>query len=134
MVIDTSALISILLDEPEADIFAKAISHDKKRLMSAFSLLETGIVIEAKKGLAGRSELDSLIHNSQIDIVPLDENQVGIARKAWQKFGKGHHPAGLNIGDCCSYALAKCLGEPLLFKGDDFGKTDITMVFFENTE
>jgi len=128
MVIDTSAILAILLGEPEAEAFAVAIANDPKRLISAFSALESGIVIEAKKGEAGGRELDLFIHRSQIEIVTMDSDQVEIARGAWRKFGKGRHKAGLNIGDCCSYALSKSSGEPLLFKGDDFSKTDLDLV------
>ncbi len=125
MVIDTSALIAILLGEPEAEKFAKLITGDTKRLLSAFSFLETSIVIEAKKGEAGGRELDLLIHRAGINIISMDPEQSELARYAWRNFGKGRHPAGLNIGDCCSYALSKYSGEPLLFKGDDFSKTDL---------
>jgi ribonuclease VapC len=128
MVIDTSALISILLGEPEAEAFARAITNDSKRLISAFSVLESSIVIEAKKGDAGGRELDVLLHRSKIEIVGMNTEQLEIARRAWRMYGKGRHPAGLNIGDCCAYALAKYSGEPLLFKGDDFGKTNIKTV------
>lgn len=134
MVIDTSALIAILLNEPEADKFIDAIAKSSERFVSVFSILEAGIVIQARKGIAGKEELDHLISHSRIKAVALNQEQMEIALEAWQRFGKGRHPAGLNIGDCCSYALAKYSGEPLLFKGDDFGETDITMVFFENTE
>ena len=125
MVIDTSALVAILLGEPEAGSFASAIAGDSKRLVGVFSALETGIVIEARKGEPGGRELDLLLRQAKIEIVPMTAEQFEIARSAWRKYGKGRHPAGLNIGDCCSYALAKCTGEPLLFKGNDFSKTDI---------
>lgn len=125
MVIDTSALVAILLEEPEEEVFAKRIADDPKRLVSAFTALEAGIVIEARKGESGGRELDLLLHQAKIDIVPLTAEQFEVARVAWRKYGKGRHPAGLNIGDCCSYALAKCAGEPLLFKGKDFTHTDI---------
>jgi len=85
-------------------------------------------VIEAKKGEAGGREFDLLLHRSQIEIVAMDSEQAELARIAWRNFGKGRHPAGLNIGDCCSYALSKFSGEPLLFKGDDFSKTDLKIV------
>ena len=128
MVIDTSALVAILLGEPDAELFARAIAADPKRLVSAFSALETSIVIEAKKGEPGGRELDLLIHRAQIEIVALNADQLDLARSAWRDYGKGRHPAGLNIGDCCSYALARHAQEPLLFKGGDFAKTDISMV------
>lgn len=128
MIIDTSALIAILLGEPEAELFAHAIADASQRCVSTFTALETGIVIEAKKGDLGGRELDLLIHQAKIEIVPLTAEQLEIARSAWRKYGKGRHPAGLNIGDCCSYALAKSAGEPLLFKGGDFSQTDIEAV------
>ena len=125
MVIDTSALIAILFGEPEALSFARAIADESRKLISAFNALETGIVVEARKGEAGGRELDLLMHRAQIEIVAMNADQTELARAAWRKYGKGNHPAGLNIGDCCAYALAKHSGEPLLFKGDDFSKTDI---------
>jgi ribonuclease VapC len=131
MVIDTSALISILLGEPEAQTFSRALADDPKKLISALNALETGIVVEARKGEAGGRELDLLMHRAQIEIVAMNVDQVELARSAWRKYGKGNHPAGLNIGDCCAYALAKYSGEPLLFKGDDFKQTDIQTVILE---
>lgn len=125
MVIDTSALMAILLGEEEALAFGRSIAADPKRMISAFTALEAGIVIEANKGEAGGRELDLLIHRVRIEIVPSNEEQFEVARTAWRIYGKGRHPAGLNIGDCCSYALSKVSGEPLLFKGDDFSQTDI---------
>ena len=130
MVIDTSALIAILLGEQDAEALARAIARDPKRLISAFTGLETAIVIEAKKGEAGGRELDLLLHHAVIEIVSMNPDQCQIARLAWRTYGKGRHTAGLNIGDCCSYALARYSGEPLLFKGDDFAKTDIQSVPF----
>jgi ribonuclease VapC len=125
MVIDSSALIAVLLGEPEAKAFSEAMANAPKRLLSDFSALETSIVVESKKGEPGGRELDLLLHKARIEIVPINEEQFELARRAWRDFGKGHHPAGLNIGDCCSYALSKYSGEPLLFKGEDFSKTDI---------
>jgi len=125
MVIDTSAIIAILLAEPEAETLARTILADPKRLMSSFSLLECSIVIEARKGEAGGRELDLLLHRLQVEIISLSPEQVQLAREVSRKFGKGRHKAALNIGDCCSYALARYTGEPLLFKGDDFNHSDI---------
>jgi ribonuclease VapC len=125
MVIDTSALIAILFGEPEALSFTRAIADESRKLISAFNALETGIVVEARKGEAGGRELDLLLHRAQIEIVAMNADQAELARTAWRKYGKGNHPAGLNIGDCCAYALAKYSVEPLLFKGDDFSQTDI---------
>ncbi len=128
MVIDTSVLMALLLGEPEAGVIARAMAADSRRLISAFSVLEAGIVIEARKGESGGRELDLLLHHIRADIVSMDPEQAEAARKAWRTYGKGRHPAGLNIGDCCSYALAKVTGEPILFKGDDFSKTDLPSV------
>lgn len=131
MVIDTSALIAILFGEPEAEVFSRAVADDPKKLISVFNALETGIVVEAKKGETGGRELDLLLHRVRIEIVAMNVDQAELARSAWRNYGKGNHPAGLNIGDCCAYALAKYSGEPLLFKGDDFKQTDIRSVFTE---
>ena len=125
MVIDTSALIAILFGETEALFFTRAVADESRKLISAFNALETGIVVEARKGEAGGRELDLLIHRAQIEIVAMNADQTELARAAWRKYGKGNHPAGLNIGDCCAYALAKYAGEPLLFKGNDFSQTDM---------
>ena len=125
MVIDSSALIAVLLGEPDSRIFSEAIANAPRRLVSAFSALEASIVIESKKGEPGGRELDLLLHKARIEIVLINEEQFELARRAWREFGKGRHPAGLNIGDCYSYALSKLSGEPLLFKGGDFSKTDI---------
>jgi ribonuclease VapC len=125
MVIDTSAVVAILLGEPEAEEFARAVATDSKRLIAAFSVLEAAVVLEVRKGSSGTRELDLLMHEAGIEQVAMDADQVALARDAFRRFGKGRHPARLNIGDCCSYALAIHAGEPLLFKGDDFGKTDV---------
>jgi ribonuclease VapC len=128
MVIDTSAIIAILLGEPEAERISQAILDDPKRLMSTFSLLECALVIEGRKGEAGGRELDLLLHRLQVEIVSMNPDQSQIAREAWRHFGKGRHPASLNIGDCCSYALASYASESLLFKGNDFNQSDIDCV------
>ena len=125
MVIDTSALIAILFGEPEAISFSRVIADESRKLISAVNALETGIVVEAKKGEAGGRELDLLLHRAQIEIVAMNGDQAELARAAWRKYGKGNHPAGLNIGDCCAFALAKYSGETLLYKGNDFRQTDI---------
>ena len=130
MVIDSSAIIAILLAEPEAEKLSQVIADDPARFMSGFSLLESSVVIEARKGEPGGRELDLLLHRTSVRIVDLSAEQIEIAREAWRRFGRGRHAAALNIGDCCSYALARSLGEALLFKGDDFSKTDITVVSY----
>ncbi len=125
MVIDSSAVIAILCDEPDAEHFASVIEGDSTRLMSAASLLETSIVIESRYGEDGGRQLDLLLSKAQVKIEPVTSEQAENARVAFRIYGKGRHPAALNFGDCFSYALAKVLGEPLLFKGNDFSKTDI---------
>lgn len=130
MVVDTSALVAILLGEPQSEALARAIAADSRRLLSAFSALEAYIVITAKKGEAGGRELDLLLHRCQIETVSFNADQTELARKGWLSYGKGRHPAGLNIGDCCSYGLAKYSGEPLLFVGDDFQLTDLQAVAY----
>ncbi len=127
MVIDTSALIAILLQEPEAGDYVLAIRKDSVRLLSAISALEAAVVIESRKGPTGGRDLDLLLHRSETEIVPFNVEQFEIARSAYRQYGKGHHPAALNLGDCCAYALAKVSGEPLLAKGDDFRGTDVRL-------
>ena len=128
MVLDTSALLAILLDEPERRRFNEAIEADPKRLVSAAAVLETSIVLETRSGeIAGR-ELDLFLHRAGIQIVPIDSDHIDIARAAFRRYGKGRHSAGLNFGDCFSYALASAAGEPLLFKGADFSQTDLASV------
>ena len=128
MVIDSSALLAILLNEPDAPPLRTAFDHDDVRLLSAGTLLEVSLVIEARLGESGGRELDQLLSKAKIEVVAVDEDQVGEARRAWRRFGRGRHPAGLNYGDLFSYALARTTGEPLLFKGDDFTKTDVARV------
>jgi ribonuclease VapC len=126
MVLDTSALLALLLDEPEAEAYRVALEADEVRLVGAATLLETAIVIEARKGDAGGRELDLLIHKAGITVVAVEAEHVAEARRAWRRFGRGRHAAGLNFGDVFAYALARTSGEPLLFKGDDFARTDIS--------
>ncbi|SRR6266404_8957607 len=125
MVIDTSAIIAVLLDEANAVGIAQAIESGSPRLLSAANLLEASIVIESRKGEVGGRELDLLLYRAAIEVVAVDQDQVEIARLAWRRFGKGRHPAGLNYGDCFACALAKARRLPLLFQGDDFSQTDI---------
>ncbi len=126
MIIDSSALIAILSNEPDAAQFAKAIQDATIRRLSAASFLETAIVIESRHGPAGGQKFDELVSTAKLMIEPVTAEQAGLARLAFRNFGKGRHAAGLNFGDCFSYALAQATGEPLLFKGNDFSKTDIT--------
>jgi ribonuclease VapC len=125
MVIDSSAIVSIFLDEPDRDRFLESILTAESRLFSAANVLESAIVLEARKGEAAGREFDLFLLRANIDIVPVDADQVEIARSAWRKYGKGRHPAGLNFGDCFAYALAKSAGDTVLAKGTDFAKTDV---------
>jgi ribonuclease VapC len=127
MVIDTSALIAILANEPEAELFEAAIDTDPIRLVSAASVLEAAIVAGARYGDIGGRELDLLLYKAAIQIVAVTPDQLDAGRHAFSQYGKGRHPAALNFGDCFSYALAKTAGEPLLFKGNDFPQTDIAI-------
>lgn len=125
MVIDSSALIAILCDEPERHSFNLKIEADPRRLISTASVLETSIVLENRYGEQAYQELDFFLLKAAIEIRPFDVEQLAIARHAYRQYGKGRHPASLNYGDCFSYALAKQTGERLLFKGNDFSQTDI---------
>ncbi len=128
MVLDTSALLVLLLNEPEAGAFRVAVEDDHTRLVSAGTLLEAALVIEARKGEPGGRELDLLVQKAEIQVVPVDVELVAEARRAYRRYGKGRHAAGLNYGDVFAYALARTTGEPLLFKGDDFARTDVRRV------
>jgi len=127
MVIDTSALLAIFFAEPERRPFLEIILQTDRRLISAANALETGIVLEAKRGEPAGREFDLFVVRAALQIVPVDAEQVEIARSAWRNYGKGRHSAALNFGDCFAYALAKSTGEPLLAKGGDFATTDIEM-------
>jgi ribonuclease VapC len=126
MIIDTSAIIAILFDEDDAMSYAKAITAADSCRMSAATFVETAIVVEAQTRNNGGRQLDALIRRAGIVIEPVTEEQAHIARQAFIDFGKGRHAAGLNYGDCFSYALSKASREPLLFKGKDFAKTDLS--------
>lgn len=127
MVIDTSAIIAILLNEPEAPRVTAALDADPVRRISAAALVETGIVMLSRYGEHGEREVDLFVQRAAIDVIAVSEEHAELARGAFRQYGKGRHPAGLNFGDCFSYALAAALDEPLLFVGDDFSKTDITV-------
>ncbi|MEB3271350.1 MAG: type II toxin-antitoxin system VapC family toxin [Synechococcus sp.] len=128
MVIDPSAILAILQDEPERGPFIDAIEAAHERLISAPSLVELSIVTEARCGAGGLQDLDLFLVAAGIETVPFDAAQALLARLAFQRFGKGRHPAGLNFGDCLSYALAICRNQPLLFKGNDLSLTDVARV------
>ena len=125
MVIDTSAIFAILAGEPEQRAFNEAIAADPVRLISAASFLEAQIALATKYGDRALRLLDDFLHEARVTIAVVDEEQARAAGAAFRHFGKGRHPAGLNFGDCFGYALAKVTGEPLLYKGQDFSKTDI---------
>jgi ribonuclease VapC len=125
MVVDTSALLAVLFAEQEAEEFARAIAGSEVARISAATLLEAGIVADNQTDQRTGRQLDALVANFRLRIEPVTEAQVRIARQAYLDFGRGNHPAGLNFGDCFAYALAKATGEPLLFKGKDFARTDL---------
>jgi len=125
MVIDTSAIVAIALNEPDAPKIEVQIADDPARLISAATVLEATMVIETRLGDAGGREFDLWLLKIGAEIVPVDTEQTDAARRAWRRYGKGRHAAALNYGDCFSYALAVSRGEPLLFKGEDFAKTDV---------
>ncbi len=127
MIIDTSALIAILRDEPDARRFAEAIEAAGERRISAATYVELGAVIDGARDPVASRRMDDLLAIAMISIEPVTEEQAKLAREAYRDFGKGSgHAANLNFGDCFAYGLARSIGEPLLFKGDDFARTDIT--------
>ena len=125
MTLDTSAVLAILQDEAERIEFVSLIEKDPRRIISAVCVLEAAMVLEGRFGDDAGSDLDLFLQRSSIETVAFDEEQLLMARTAFRRFGKGRHPAGLNFGDCASYALARWSGEPLLFKGTDFSATDV---------
>ena len=125
MIVDSSAILAILFAEPDASVFAKAISEAESCKISAATFVEVAVVVEAHTKDSGSRQLDAFLRRAGIEIQSVTEEQAHLARQAYSDFGKGRHPAGLNFGDCFSYALAKATGEPLLFKGNDFSKTDM---------
>jgi ribonuclease VapC len=125
MVIDTSAIVAIALNEPDAAEFEVRIADDPVRLISAATVIEATIVLETRLGDAGGREFDLWLLKVGAEIVAVDAEQADAARRGWRRYGKGRHAAALNYGDCFSYALALTRGEPLLFKGEDFAKTDV---------
>ena len=126
MVIDTSALLAILQNEPERRHFNESIEAADSRMMSVATFVVISIVIDSRYGAEGLRDLDLFIDRAGIEFAPVDMEQARVACAAFHRFGKGRHPAALNYGDCFSYALAQVLGEPLLYKGDDFSRTDVT--------
>ena len=128
MIVDSSALIAILFNEPDRASLVAKMASASSLSVSAASVLESAMVLEGNRGLGASADLDDLIRRTRMRIIPFDLEQLEIARKAFELYGKGRHPAGLNFGDCISYALAKWTGEALLYKGADFTLTDVRRV------
>jgi len=128
MVVETSAVLAILLDEPEAAEFAQLIEDDPAPLISAASVFEAGIVLLSRYGPDARGDLQEFLEQGGLQVEPMTAEQADLALEAYQQFGKGRHQAGLNFGDCFAYALCKATGQPLLFKGQDFSQTNIATV------
>ncbi len=128
LVIDTSALVAIILGEVDAERFAAVLKEAAPIAVSVVSVVETTMVVEARSGPDATRDLTLLLDSIDASRVAVDTEQMNLAVAAWRRFGKGRHPAALNFGDCFSYALASVRGEPLLFKGRDFGQTDIISV------
>lgn len=125
MVVDSSAILAILFKEAERDAFATALADAGIRLVSSVNALEAAVVVSTRKGPPGARELDLLFHGAGVEVVSFTEAHLRLAREAYERYGKGRHPASLNLGDCCAYALSRHTGEPLLFKGGDFAHTDV---------
>jgi ribonuclease VapC len=125
MVIDSSALHTILFGESDAGDFIDALANPGRKFMSSVNKLEASIVVEVRKGSAGAAALVKLLATAEIEVIPLDSGQAEIAMAAWRRYGRGRHPAGLNLGDCAAYALASTLNDSILYKGEDFSKTEL---------
>ena len=128
MVLDTSALVAVLEREPGYESYLRAITRDRLRLLSAVSYLEALVVMAAKKPETGRNAVDGFVQRFAIEVVPFNKQQAMAAALGYERFGKGRHPAGLNFGDCAALGLAVDRSEALLFKGNDFSRTDVTRV------
>lgn len=125
MIIDSSAVLAVLFGEADAETYEKGIAAASPCRMSVANVLETSIVVESRGGEAAGHELDVFLERAGIELIPVTTEHLEVARRAWRRFGKGNHPAALNFGDCFAYALAKVENEPLLFKGNDFTRTDV---------
>lgn len=125
MILDTSALIAILQNETGSETLIKKLEHAEVIRISSATVVELGIVMQARFGDYGELEADQLLHRLKADVVPVSADHAELARYAYRKYGKGNHSASLNYGDCFSYALAVSMNEPLLFVGEDFSKTDV---------
>jgi ribonuclease VapC len=125
MIIDSSAVLAIAFQEPEAERFATAIAEAPERAISAVNWLEVMMVVESRNGEESADDVLLILEQLGVETLAFDAGQAYEAREAWRRFGKGRHPAGLNLGDCCAYAAANIKGRPLLFKGRDFEQTDV---------
>jgi ribonuclease VapC len=125
VIVDTSALVAVILGEPDAEAQLARMTSAETLALSAATLTEALIVVEARQGREAATDLVALLAELEAEIASLDEDQAELAASAWRRFGKGRHPAALNLGDAFSYALAAARGEPLLFKGRDFSATDV---------
>ncbi|MDE0255437.1 MAG: type II toxin-antitoxin system VapC family toxin [Rhodospirillaceae bacterium] len=132
MIVDSSAIVAILNREPDAVRYEEALAAAPERRISVANLLEASIVVEGRGGISAGYELDQLLNRFGIEPEPVTTEQLEAARRAWRRFGRGNHPAGLNFGDCFAYALAETTGEPLLFKGADFALTDVAAAVAED--
>jgi ribonuclease VapC len=128
LVVDTSAAVAVILDEPGSEELAAHLEDALARLMPAAIRVELGIVIEARLWPAGQDVVDRFLRDAKIDIVPVDADLAARAMSGWRRYGKGRHTAGLNFGDCFTYALAEQTGHPILCTGDDFAATDVSVV------
>jgi len=127
MVVDSSALLAVLFGEEDSASFIEALATGERKYISSLNFFEAAVVVEARKGENGAKAFSSLTANAELEVLPFDAGQAEIALAAWRRFGKGRHPAGLNLGDCAGYALAVTLNELLLFKGEDFSQTDVAV-------
>lgn len=125
LVLDTSAVLALLQGEKEADRILAALADAEVRRVSAATVVEAGIVLQARYGDHGERELDLFLERAEVEVIPFSEEHATVARQAFRRFGKGRHPAALNFGDCFVYALAVVLDHPLLFVGTDFSATDV---------
>lgn len=127
MIVDSSALLAILFREPDAPRYERAIASARRCRMSVAGALETTMVLESRGGVSAGRALERYLEETGIRLEPVTVEHLEAAREAWRRFGKGNHPAGLNFGDCFAYALAEVSREPLLFKGEDFSRTDVAV-------
>ena len=125
MIVDSSAILAIAFQEPEASRLASAIVQSPERHMSSLNWLETMMVIESRAGIEAADDVLLILAQLGVEPLPFDQSHMHEAHEAWRRYGKGRHPASLNLGDCCAYAASKIEGRPLLFKGNDFKKTDV---------